>query len=123
MLEKAEKEVESVEAKREIAIARSGFRAIKAELKSAMVDDETVRDAIRLADQCNQPELSARLEKFLEVDPADDQDDYRVELIDSRWKASVVISGKTYQLGSYGDPQVAVDVIDEFTTAFDMNRD
>ena len=122
MLDKAETEVKSAEARREIVIARSGMRSLRASLKRADVDDEVLKDAIRLADRCNQPELSARLEGLLEVDTADDQDDYRIELKDGKWKASVVINGKTYQLGNYENPQSAVDVVDEFKSAFNSGE-
>lgn len=118
MLEIAAKEVKSVAAKREISLARSALRVIRAELKGLMIDDEVVRGAIRLADRHKEFELSAKLQKFLEVDTAEDQDDYLIELKDGKWKASVVIKGKTYKLGSYEDPQSAVDDIDEFKGAF-----
>ena len=121
MLEQAEKEVKSIEAKREIVIARSGIRTLRAALKQADIDDEVIRDAIRLADRCDKIELSEQLQAMLDVDFSDDQD-YRVELTkDGMWKASVSIRGEVYKLGNYSDPQLAVDVVEEFKAGFKVD--
>jgi len=124
MLEKTRREVKSVAAKREIHLAITSIRVLRAELKTAMINDEAVKDAVKLADRHGHLELSAKLQAMLEVDLETDQDDYRIEPVKGgKWKASVVLRGKTYKLGSYSDTQEAVDVIKEFTLAFKNSGD
>lgn len=68
MLEQAAKEVVSAEAKREIAIAQVGIRNLQQELKTAMREDTTIKEAIKLCRRVYEEELAERLEDVLNTD-------------------------------------------------------